>query len=355
MKAKNFLSSFLLFLSLTAVAEDNCNGFEKSNENTVVGTILTKLVKSESSLTGMVTTQVFPVAENDKGRDIICIGHKWHDEDSVVSTLLARLVKSDPQAIVSKMQEDDCFDKSKISPDGQVRLVQILNRINQITESKIAIPVDIEGTGELKGISAIEGLKVINAEKDFTFQLEEIQDDKLRNEDKTFGRKLLRGAGLIQGTQVVGMGILLLLPKSITKWEDDMMSKIGSSMKRAWTKSPVWDKDEWAINYIGHPVSGAMYYNALRSQGATPLSSFIFSTGQSLFWEYGPEAMFERPSIQDILFTSTIGSVMGEASHRATLKMSKNGFNKLEKVVVTIINPMFVLNNGYKKKNLKRN
>lgn len=278
MKVKTFLYFSLIALSFSAIAE-------------------------ESNLTSMVTTEVFSVEEGKKAEDIICISQKWHKEDHVVSTLLDRLVDKDSEAMNHQREDSHCFDKASLSSDGQDRLVQILNRINQITNSKIAVPV------ELKGLSVSEGLNAIHTQHDLTVNVQEVETDKLRNSDKKMGTKLLRGSALMQGSQVLGLGILMVLPKSITKWDDNMLTKVGKSFKRAWTQSPVWDKDEFYINYIGHPYAGGMYYNAMISQGASPLTSFIFSTGQSLFWEYGPEAMFERPSVQDILFTSTIGSV----------------------------------------------
>lgn len=159
----------------------------------------------------------------------------------------------------------------------------------------------------------------------------------LRNENSSLFRKALRAELLVGGTEALGMGILVALPTSITKWEEGFLKKAKHNLKRAWTMPPVFDKDDWAI-----------YYNALRSQGATRLQSFLFSTLQSTIWEYCIEAVAERPSIQDLFVTPIVGSIIGELAHGATMKMRKNGFTLGEKILVTVINPSFILNNGYK-------
>jgi hypothetical protein len=42
-----------------------------------------------------------------------------------------------------------------------------------------------------------------------------------------------------------------------------------------------------------------------------------------------------------------IGSVLGESTHQATLAMRRNGYTLVQKITVTIINPIFVIHNGY--------
>lgn len=170
----------------------------------------------------------------------------------------------------------------------------------------------------------------------------------LRNEDRTFGRKAARGQLLIGGVEAIGMLVLVLMPKEVTKWEDDWMQDAGRNLSRAFTSPPVYDKDDWAINYIGHPVAGSYYYNAVRSQRASWWQSLLFATAQSFIWEYVIEGVAEQPSIQDLWITPIGGIALGEPIHQATLAMRKNGYTLFEKIVVFILNPMFVLNNGYK-------
>jgi hypothetical protein len=182
---------------------------------------------------------------------------------------------------------------------------------------------------------------------------EKTKSDKysfLRNYDQPFRKKMWRGEKLIGGVEAVGMITLILMPKSITKWQEDWFQDAMRNLKSAFTRPPVWDHDPWAINYIGHPVGGAYYYNAIRSQNATWFQSFLFSFAQSTFWEYVVEGIAEQPSIQDIICTPVGGAILGELTHQMTIAMSKNKFNALEKAAVLVLNPIYVMNNGFNKR-----
>jgi hypothetical protein len=166
--------------------------------------------------------------------------------------------------------------------------------------------------------------------------------------DKSFGSKFLRASLLTHTSQAANLFSMVVFSDnfkaSCRSWAD-----AKRNLHRAWTTPPVWDKDPWRVNYLGHPYAGSYYYNMLRTQGASPRAAFLYSTGQSLLWEFVIEAVSEQPSIQDLLVTSNIGSVLGEMSHRATTRMSRNGFSTLEKILTMIINPAYIFNNGFKK------
>jgi len=167
----------------------------------------------------------------------------------------------------------------------------------------------------------------------------------------SFAKKLLRAAGLSTGFSIIMGCTLVALPEEFSKWDKNNKLK-WSSMKKnfisAYTLPPVIDHDFWYINYLGHPYQGGFYFNNLRSQGVDFRTSAVFCFGQSLIWEYLFESAFEQPSIQDLISTPIAGVVVGELTHRATLRMRKNGFNTLEKIVVCIINPSYAINNGFK-------
>jgi Domain of unknown function (DUF3943) len=169
----------------------------------------------------------------------------------------------------------------------------------------------------------------------------------LRNEHAGIWKKVGRAELFIGGVELVGMTVLILLPKEMTKWSDDWAQDAWRNLKRSFSTTPVWDKDDWALNYIGHPIAGSYYYNALRSQNASRFHSFLFSTAQSFIWEYIIEGVAERPSAQDLFITPVVGSLLGESTHMLTMSMRRNGFNFFEKVFVLLFNPMFVINNGF--------
>ena len=169
----------------------------------------------------------------------------------------------------------------------------------------------------------------------------------LRNEHAGIWKKVGRAELFIGGVELLGMAVLILMPKEVTKWSDDWAQDAWRNLKRSFSTTPVWDKDDWALNYIGHPIAGSYYYNALRSQNASRFHSFLFSTAQSFIWEYIIEGVAERPSAQDLFITPVVGSLLGEFTHQLTMSMRKNGFNFFEKVFVLLLNPMFVINNGF--------
>lgn len=170
----------------------------------------------------------------------------------------------------------------------------------------------------------------------------------LRNQQAKFGKKVLRGSGLTFAFQSATYGFLYLMPEKISNWDKNEFKNIKQNLKDAYTQAPVIDKDKWYINYIGHPLQGAYYYNAFRSQGSKCWQAGLMSLGHSMLWEYTIEATIEHPSIQDIIVTPIVGSLLGELFHFASIKMSRNGFKWYEKALVSILNPMFAINNGFK-------
>ncbi len=110
----------------------------------------------------------------------------------------------------------------------------------------------------------------------------------------------------ILGLSVATVGLMTLLPESITKWDDEDrdMSKLGSKWKDNVSSGPVWDRDEHFLNYVMHPYFGGVYYTAARHAGYNEFESFLYSaTMSAFFWEYGVEAFAEIPSWQDLFIT----------------------------------------------------
>ena len=163
-----------------------------------------------------------------------------------------------------------------------------------------------------------------------------------------------RNAALVTVGASVGIfGILLLLPEEITGWSAsdrtwEGMQDEWRDFRRHVTGPPVWDHDHWFFNYVGHPYVGMHTYLMERNWGMSPLRSFLFSTAASVAFEYGIEAWAEPPSIQDLLTTSPGGAILGELNYRFTHHLRKGGLTTLEKVVVTMVNPVHVLQYGYR-------
>lgn len=124
-----------------------------------------------------------------------------------------------------------------------------------------------------------------------------------------------------------GAGVALFLaalPESATGWEteSDIFSKWVENVK----EGPVWDRDNWAYNYLGHAYTGGVYYQIARKSGYRQWDSFVYTALMStFFWEYGVEAFAEVPSIQDLVYTPLIGWVYGEWSYQTELGIRHRG------------------------------
>ena len=165
--------------------------------------------------------------------------------------------------------------------------------------------------------------------------------------EEGFGPKFLRAWVPITCGEIALLGITASLPKSWTGWSAHFVQDGANNFKEAWTEPPIMDTDWWFHNYVGHPYGGSLYYNSVRSQGATVRQSFFMSMVLSTQWEYVFEAVAERPSIQDLIITPIVGSLLGEAIHRTTARMRRNGTNIFEKVFITVFNPAGALTSGY--------
>lgn len=121
------------------------------------------------------------------------------------------------------------------------------------------------------------------------------------------------------------MGLIASLPQEVSNWDDEVFQDPLKKWRSNVSNPPVIDGDAWAINFIGHPYSGAAYYVVARQTGFGQMSSFGFSVMMSTFyWEYGLEALAEKPSIQDLVLTPTIGSLIGEQLFQLNQKIAGN-------------------------------
>lgn len=157
------------------------------------------------------------------------------------------------------------------------------------------------------------------------------------------------------GLMSVGMmGLILALPEDVSNWDKDEMKldALGNKWKENVSAGPVVDKDDWAINYIGHPYAGAAYYTMARHRGLSKMQSFGYSVFVSTFmWEYGVEAFAETPSVQDLIITPVIGSLVGEQFYQWDKKVRANnsevlGSKVLGTTVLTLMNPAGGISDG---------
>lgn len=111
----------------------------------------------------------------------------------------------------------------------------------------------------------------------------------------------------------------------------------GYNIHKGWE----WDADRFGINFIGHPYSGTLYFNAARSQGYTYLESIPFAIEGSVMWEYFGENT--RPSLNDVINTPVNGEFLGEMFYRLSSNVLDDrtyGSNRFfRELVAGIIDP----------------
>jgi hypothetical protein len=155
----------------------------------------------------------------------------------------------------------------------------------------------------------------------------------------------------LTGLSLVGIGVYALAPTALTgagaNKEEDDVKEAWEQFQKGWKEPPVFDSDRAVVNYLGHPYVGMMYYLSQRNYGESPLYSFLFSTLTSTCFEYFIESWGEQPSATDLIVTPVLGSIYGELVYRATQNMRQDGFTKAEKIILTIINPFYVFQNGF--------
>ena len=154
-----------------------------------------------------------------------------------------------------------------------------------------------------------------------------VEDINVNDSMSAEARALTEDTIYMQVLMLSAVGGLVLMPASFTNWEEDALQ--GSSLTDGWvdnvTTKPVWDEDDLGTNYLGHPMSGAIYYAMARNDGLNIFESALYTTVMSTFlWEYGYESFAEIPSIQDLVVTPLFGAILGEGMHVLELKLDEN-------------------------------
>jgi len=107
-----------------------------------------------------------------------------------------------------------------------------------------------------------------------------------------------------------------------------------------------WDNDRFGINFVGHPYSGALSFNAARSNGYNYFESFGFAVTGSLLWEYFGENT--RPSYNDLINTSISGAALGEILYRLSSNVlddrTRGGERVFREITAGLIDPERAIN-----------
>jgi hypothetical protein len=170
------------------------------------------------------------------------------------------------------------------------------NQLKNIKEKKIELHSDSAATQPKK--SAID-TTVLNKYGD------------LLDDDTAYNKKypLWKPAVEVVGHDLFTFG----LDRYLFKYDYSIQVGIDSwknNFKQGWE----WDRDRFGINFLAHPYSGTLSFNAARSNGYNYFQSIPFAVGGSLLWEYFGENT--RPSYNDIVNTPVNGAFIGEILYR---------------------------------------
>lgn len=111
--------------------------------------------------------------------------------------------------------------------------------------------------------------------------------------------------------QFLIIAALYVGPESVSGWNEEQKETYSFHRYRRNIGDITVDEDRWWVNYILHPYWGGAYYVRARERGYDDDQAFWYSVLLSTLFEYGPEALFEQPSAQDLIFTPAFGYFVG--------------------------------------------
>jgi hypothetical protein len=102
-----------------------------------------------------------------------------------------------------------------------------------------------------------------------------------------------------------------------------------------------FDNDKFTTNQLGHTVSGALFFNAPRTNGYSFWESAPFVLAGSYVWEIVFET--QKPSLNDFVNTTLGGMVSGEATYRLSQALlddrARGGARVLREAAAALLNP----------------
>jgi hypothetical protein len=102
-----------------------------------------------------------------------------------------------------------------------------------------------------------------------------------------------------------------------------------------------FDDDKFTTNQLGHTISGALFFNAPRTNGYSFWESAPFVLAGSYVWEMVFET--QSPSLNDLVNTTLGGMVSGEATYRLSQMLlddrARGGERVLRETAAALLNP----------------
>jgi hypothetical protein len=163
-----------------------------------------------------------------------------------------------------------------------------------------------------------------------------------RGEEKPDWPGLERDSLYFVGYQLAIIGLLYVMPESVSGWTSEQKRSFTFDKWVEKVKEIGFDEDDWYLNYLVHPYWGATYYVRARERGLNKFHSFLYSAFLSTLYEFGAEAFFEPPSIQDLIVTPCAGSILGMyfENIRGTIKAKGDQQSWYDRFVLVLTDPL---------------
>ncbi len=150
----------------------------------------------------------------------------------------------------------------------------------------------------------------------------------------------------------------ILWPSSLTGHfylylRDGQLGNLGNiytlrTYRRSFTLPPVWDNDSLSWNYGVHPIMGSFSYLAYRNKHAHWAEAFAGAAVNSAIYEYLIAGGTQQPSINDLIVTPVLGSLLGEGIYQVKKRILRDQhLNWVEKIFLTVTDPFEVFYYGF--------
>lgn len=152
-------------------------------------------------------------------------------------------------------------------------------------------------------------------------------------------------AGLLLGMRVA---LSVAWPRA---YDPSRLGESARSLQAAYTHAPEFhrgvpllesDGDPLLLNTVGHGFFGSEVYGRTRQCGHGPLASLAAAAVASTVWEYGPEALHQRPSALDLVWTPLAGALLGEGRFQLHRLVRGQGERPgaLRQVLLFVLDPL---------------
>ena len=134
-------------------------------------------------------------------------------------------------------------------------------------------------------------------------------------------------------------------------WSDEVKDTWSFETYKNNVTQITWDEDDWWINYILHPYWGGTYFVRAQNRGYDTHASVWYSILLSTLYEFGSEALFEKPSAQDLIITPLGGYFFGKYMMTLREKTKANAAAKgtlsfYDKTLLIITDPLGFINHS---------